>query len=148
MIVTDRKKVLVLRLDLAQQIGRNEALLLSQIDYWLERTHNFAQGRFWVYNSVAAWAKQLGISVGRVKLAASNLELQGLILRRRLSSHPYDRTFSYTICYERLRQMGYEAGRQGNFGRELAGGKADPWDKPWAAENDWNACGEESICPR
>ena len=42
MIVTDRKKVLVLRLDLAQQIGRNEALLLSQIDYWLERTHNFA----------------------------------------------------------------------------------------------------------
>lgn len=143
MIATDRKKVLVLRLDLAQQIGRTEALLLSQIDYWLEHTHNFAQGRFWVYNSVAAWAEQLGLSESRTKLAAASLERQGLILRRRLSRRPYDRTFSYTICYDRLREMGYAAGRRGNFGRELADRKADPWDKPWAAEDDWSACGEE-----
>ena len=148
MIATDRKKVLVLRLDLAQQIGRTESLLLSQIDYWLEHTHNFAQGYFWVYNSLGDWAQQLGISASRVKLAAANLERQGLIIRRRLSRRPYDRTFSYTICYERLREMGYAAGRRGNFGRELAAKSADPWDKPWEAEDDWNMCGEERLCPR
>ena len=148
MIVTDRKKVLVLRLDLAEQVGRTEALLLSQIDYWLERTHHFAAGRFWVYNRVADWAAQLGISVSRAKEAARSLERQGLILRRHMGRHPYDRTLSYTICYERLREMGFTAGRQGAWGRELMGQAkraADVWDRPLSAAED---CEEAEICRR
>lgn len=121
-------------MDMAVKIGRVEALLLAQIDYWLERTHNFVSGHFWVYNTMAEWGRQLGVSESAVKRAAAHLEQLGLIERRRLNRFAYDRTLSYTICYEKLREMGFHAGRRSRTARETA----DPWDKPWdfAAEGE------------
>lgn len=125
MIAADKDRVVVLHLDLAARIGRTEALLLAQIDYWLERSHKFVAGRFWVYNTLDEWGRQLGVSASRVKQAARRLEEMGLIERRRLNRAPYDRTLSYTICYGKLREMGFAAGR-----RATAPAKADPWDMP------------------
>ncbi|MBO5650634.1 MAG: hypothetical protein J6O13_08220 [Selenomonas sp.] len=51
---------------------------------------------------------------------------------RHMARAPYDRTLSYTICYEKLREMGFTAGRRTLSAREAA----DPWDKPWATENE------------
>ena len=127
MIGGDNRRVVVLHLDMAEKIGRLEALLLSQIDYWLERTHHFARGRFWVYNTEAEWGRQLGVSAASIKRAAASLERQGLILRTRLNGKAYDRTLSYSICYERLRDLGFRAGRRGFFGVTE---KADSWDRP------------------
>lgn len=125
MIAAAKDRVVVLHLDLAARIGRTEALLLAQIDYWLERSHKFSGGRFWVYNTLEEWGRQLGVSASRVKQAARRLEEMGLIERRRLNRAPYDRTLSYTICYGKLREMGFAAGR-----RAAAPAKADPWDMP------------------
>lgn len=121
------RQVILLHVDMAAKIGRVEALLLTQIDYWLERTHNFVSGHFWVYNTMAEWSRQLGVSESAVKRAAARLEKMGLIERRRLNRFAYDRTLSYTICYEKLREMGFEAGRRSLAAQEMA----DPWDKPW-----------------
>jgi len=79
-----------------------------------------------VYNTLEAWGKQLALSPKQVKRAALHLERLGLIERRRLNPAPYDRTFSYTICYDRLREMGFVAGRRGPLAKALA----DAWDKP------------------
>ena len=127
MISGDKRRIVVLRLDVAEKVGRLEALLLSQIDYWLERTHHFYQGRFWVYNTEAEWGRQLGVSVASIKRAAASLEKQGLILRTRLNGKAYDRTLSYTICYEKLRAWGFTAGRRGVIAREKP---AVVWDRP------------------
>lgn len=124
MIGMDRKNTLILRLDLAAKVGRTEALLLSQLDYWLGHTHNFAQGRFWVYNTEAEWGRQLGVSATSIKRAAAHLEQMGLIVRARHNRSAYDRTLSYSLCYDKLQALGIEA-RPGNFWQASG---ADPWD--------------------
>ena len=122
-------RVVVVHVEMAAQIGRMESMLLAQIDYWLERSGHFVDGHFWGYNTLEEWARQLGVSGSAIKRAAQSLEKQGLILRRHLARAPYDRTLSYTICYERLREMGFSAGRRSLSARE----SADPWDRPFTA---------------
>lgn len=133
-------RVVMVHVEMAARIGRIEAMLLAQIDYWLERSGRFVDGHFWVYNTMGEWARQLGVSESAIKRAAQRLEKQGLILRRHLARAPYDRTLSYTICYEKLREMGFAAGR-----RSLsAKASADPWDRPLAAYGDF-ADGEDGA---
>jgi hypothetical protein len=134
-------RVVVVHVEMAAQIGRMESMLLSQIDYWLERSGHFVDGHFWVYNTLEEWARQLGVSGSAIKRAAQSLEKQGLILRRHLARAPYDRTLSYTICYERLREMGFSAGRRSLSARE----SADPWDRPLAAVYGDFAEGEDGA---
>ena len=122
--------VVMLHVEVAAQVGRLEAMLLAQIDYWLERTNNFAYGHFWVYNTMAEWGRQLGVSESAVKRAALHLEEMGLIKRCRRNKAPYDRTLSYTICYQKLREMGFAAQRRSEAMRAAE----DPWDKPWTAD--------------
>ena len=141
MISGDNNRVVLLRLDMAEKIGRLEAMLLSQIDYWLEHTHNFADGRFWVYNTESEWGRQLGVSAASVKRAAARLEKQGLILRRRLNGKAYDRTLSYSICYEKLRDLGFRAGRRGFW--QLPD-KVSVWDRPAEAAETWSE-GEDNA---
>ena len=143
MIHSDPKQVLLLRVDLAAKIGRVEALLLSQLDYWLERTYHFHDGRFWVYNTEAAWAGQLGVSVSSIHRASQHLEQQGLILRKRYNRRAYDQTLSYSLCYDTLCKLGFPAGRQG----VVAGtGKTaeDPWDRPLSAMDFYAETGAEA----
>ena len=130
-MISSNGRVVMVHVDMAVQIGRVEAMLLAQIDYWLERNGRFSGGHFWVYNSMEEWARQLGVSLSAVKRAVLRLEKMGLILRRHMARAPYDRTLSYTICYEKLREMGFTAGRRSLMAKDAA----DPWDKPWKAEN-------------
>lgn len=127
MIGMDRKNTVILRLDLAAKVGRTEALLLSQLDYWLGHTHNFAQGRFWVYNTEAEWGRQLGVSASSIKRAAAHLEALGLIVRARHNRSAYDRTLSYSLCYDKLQALGIEARPQAGVASRA---DADPWDSP------------------
>jgi len=43
---------------LATIIGLKEAMILHQIDYWLQRSTNLKKGKIWVYNTVDDWVKQ------------------------------------------------------------------------------------------
>lgn len=133
MITAGTEPVVVLHVDVADKIGMLEALLLAQIDYWVERSHRYKDGHFWVYNTLAEWGRQLSLSPWQVKRAANHLEKLGLIKRRRLNPVPYDRTHSYTVCYEKLREMGFTAGRRGILAREAG----DPWDKPLEDRDFW-----------
>ena len=47
---------------LAREIGLNEALILQQINYWIEINkksgNNYYDGRYWTYNSIRAWQEK------------------------------------------------------------------------------------------
>lgn len=53
---------LVLDRKLACIIGLNEALVLGQIHYWLEKnkecSRNFHEGRYWTYNTIKDWQEE------------------------------------------------------------------------------------------
>lgn len=44
---------------LVREIGLNEAIVLQQINFWLEVNRqngkNFHDGRYWIYNLIRAW---------------------------------------------------------------------------------------------
>ena len=56
----DKSKTLIVNTDLALVLGDlNEAIILNQLNYWLEinkkADKNFIDGKYWVYNSYAEW---------------------------------------------------------------------------------------------
>lgn len=104
--------------DLAVEIGLNEAIVLNQVNYWLEKNkktgNNLRDGRFWVYNSFPKWQEQFPWwSISTVKRIFSSLEEQGLLISGCYNRLKMDRTKWYTIDYEKL-------------GRFFASGQNDP----------------------
>lgn len=53
---------LVVDKHLAKILGLNEALVLQQINYWLEinkkKNNNFHDGRYWTYNTLKEWQEE------------------------------------------------------------------------------------------
>ena len=46
---------------LARLVGLNEAIILQQVHYWLQRSSNIKDGHRWVYNSYPNWYKQMPV---------------------------------------------------------------------------------------
>lgn len=93
---------------LARELGLNEALVLQQINYWIEINKksgkNFYDGRYWTYNSIRAWQENDFdyMSVDTVKRTFAKLESQGFLLVGNYNKDPRDKTKWYTINEERL----------------------------------------------
>ena len=60
-ILFDEQHIIVNK-TLAREIGLNEALILQQINYWIEINkksgNNFYDGRYWTYNSIRVWQEK------------------------------------------------------------------------------------------
>lgn len=99
------KNKIVLNTDLATQIGLNEALVLQQLFYWLEKGIEI-NGRQWVYKTHAKWQKQdfPFWSVSTIKRTLNNLEKLGLIDVEQLSDNNFDRKNYYTINFKKLKE--------------------------------------------
>ena len=71
---------------LARELGLNEALILQQINYWIEINKksgkNFYDGRYWTYNSIRAWQENDFdyMSIDTVKRTFAKLESQEFFL--------------------------------------------------------------------
>lgn len=91
---------LVINPELATRIGLNEAIVLQQVNYWIndkEQGVNF-QGRRWVFNSYESWVKQFPFwSADTVKRAFTSLVKQGCLDVEQLNKSQHDRTNYYTI---------------------------------------------------
>lgn len=105
---------------LAQLIGLHEAVLLNQINYWIEiykkqeencpeTSRHFIDGCWWVYNTYEDWHEQLPyISAKTIQRSLENLEKKGLIVSAKHNKANYDRTKWYTIDYDALDKL-YES---------------------------------------
>lgn len=97
--------------ELAMAIGKDEAIVVNQIEYWLSmfRQQNdierhYKDGRWWVWNTMNAWVDQFGIySYNTLSAIFNKLKKNGiLITSAKYNLESFDRTLWYTIDYERL----------------------------------------------
>lgn len=49
---------LVVLPSLAKEIGLNEAIMMQQIHFWINKRKHFKDGKYWVYNTYDGWADQ------------------------------------------------------------------------------------------
>ncbi|MGF6994625.1 hypothetical protein [Paraburkholderia sp. GAS32] len=88
---------------LACKIGLNEAIVLQQVHYWLQRSTTTADGHRWVYNSLEQWKAQFPFwSTDTVRRTIANLKERGLLVAECLSGNRFDRTPYYRINSETL----------------------------------------------
>ena len=87
---------------LACKIGVVQAVLLQQLQYWLEHSGKYANGDdvLWIYNSYPKWHRQFPFwGKNTIIRGFRALEESGLIRTARFNDRPSDRTLWYTIDY-------------------------------------------------
>lgn len=99
-------------LSVACEYGLNEAVILQNIYYWVDKnaTNNthFHDGRYWTYNSAVAFTKQFPYFTKRqIQYTLEKLEKHGLILVGNYNKQRFDQTRWYALtdkAYELLGQ--------------------------------------------
>ena len=85
---------------LAVRVGLNEAILVQQIHYWLQRSNHTHDGKKWIYNTHDSWLEQFPFwSKATLKRVITSLKSQGLINTGNYNRMKMDRTVWYTINY-------------------------------------------------
>ncbi|KIL72368.1 conserved phage C-terminal domain-containing protein [Bacillus badius] len=94
---------LVILPKLAVAIGLNEAIVLQQLHYWVEKSKNEHDGKYWVYNSHEEWKKQFPFwSKNTIIRTFEKLEKSQLIETGTFNKNKSDRTKWYTVNYRML----------------------------------------------
>lgn len=88
---------------LAVEIGLNEAIVLQQIHYWLQRSTTKINGCAWVYNTVLQWREQFPFwSDDTISRTLKSLRERGIVVAEKLSENPFDKTLFYRIDYSKI----------------------------------------------
>lgn len=88
---------------LAVAVGLNEAIVLQQIHYWLNKSDKIFNGKKWTYNSYKDWQKQLPFWDTRtIQRIFRELEKGQLISTGNFNKMKFDKTKWYTIEYDNL----------------------------------------------
>lgn len=99
------ERPLVVLPSLAKELGSlDEAVILQQIHYWLQRSTNVEEGKRWVYNSMEKWMQQFPWIKSRTTLTRyfNKLEAKGLLITGNYNKAGFDKTKWYTIDYSTL----------------------------------------------
>lgn len=91
----------------ALRYGVDEAIMLWNIRYWIERNEankrHFHDGRYWTYNSAEAFTKLFPFwSSGQIRRILKSLQTQGVLLTGNYNASAYDRTMWYALSDEYL----------------------------------------------
>jgi DnaD/phage-associated family protein len=101
-LLLDEKPILVLP-SLAEKIGLNEAIILQQLNYWIQISKHEHEGRKWVYNTYEDWQMQFPFwSISTIRRAISKLEKEGLLIAGNFNRSHIDKTKWYSIDFEVL----------------------------------------------
>ena len=88
---------------LAVKVGLNEAIVLQQFHYWLQRSKKVRDGYKWVYNSYQDWNKQFPFwSLSTLKRTIKSLEKNGYLVSGNYNKAKFDKTKWYRIDYSKL----------------------------------------------
>lgn len=88
--------------DVATKYGLTEAILLSNLYYWIEHNRanerNYYNGTYWTYNSVKAFKTLFPyLSERKIHNALKRLQEQGIIETGNFNENTYDRTLWYSL---------------------------------------------------
>lgn len=107
---------------LATVIGLNEAIILQQLHYWLEKSNNVKDGFGWIYNTYEEWKNQFPFwSESTIKRTLKKLQERKIIIVGNYNKLKIDHTKWYRIDYEVLDNIEQEAASQ----IELTSGQND-----------------------
>lgn len=89
-------------IDIAKEYGIEEAILLKNINYWIEKNEangkNFYDGYYWTYNSIKAFKELFPyMSEKKIRNTLNKLIENGLIITGCYNSDVRDRTLWYAI---------------------------------------------------
>lgn len=93
--------------DIAAEFGVNEAIMIQNFAYWIGKNaandKHFHEGRYWVYNSVEAFAKLFPFwTAAQIRQILKKLQDKEAIVKGNFNASQYDRTcwyaFSDSIC--------------------------------------------------
>ena len=104
-LLFNKDEILIVNRRLAAIVGLNEAIVLQQVHYWVNRKTGGVEhaGKRWVFNTLEKWQEQFPFwSVDTIKRAFAKLRTEGLLLTEKLSEVGRDRTNYYTIDYAQL----------------------------------------------
>lgn len=92
---------------LAAKIGLNEAMILQQVHYWIEKNkkanRNFHQGKHWTYNTIEEWQEEFPFwSKDTVRRTFKKLRESKIIIVDNFNKSQIDKTLWYTIDYKTL----------------------------------------------
>lgn len=96
--------------EIAQKLGVNEAIIIRNFQHWLGKNKanntNFYKGRFWTYNSIAAFCKIFPFWTERqIRNILKNLTDNGILIKGNFNKNPYDKTIWYSIDEENLNKL-------------------------------------------
>lgn len=98
-----KSRPLVIIPELAVRLGVSEAIILQQVQYWLNDTTSGVEidGRRWIYNTIDQWKEQFPFySEKTIKRAFTNLKNLGVLNVEQLKKASHDRTNYYSINHE------------------------------------------------
>ena len=89
-------------IDIAKEYGILEAVLLSHLQFWIEKNRanetNLFDGEYWTYNSTRAFNELFPyVSERQIKLALKHLRDEGVIQVGNYNTVAYDRTLWYAF---------------------------------------------------
>ncbi|WP_201547877.1 hypothetical protein [Psychrobacter namhaensis] len=92
---------------LASEIGTNEAIVLQQINYWIQKSNKVYDGKRWVYNTTKEWVEKefCFMSESTLKRTITNLKKMGLIESKKLSKHTGYHINYYTINNAKVQEI-------------------------------------------
>ncbi|MCC4373847.1 conserved phage C-terminal domain-containing protein [Limosilactobacillus reuteri] len=90
----------------------DEAVILQQLHYWLQRSNTVRDNHKWVYNSMADWNKQFPwLSRKALSNHFKKLEKRGLIITGNYNKLSFDKTKWYRIDYDAFSHLEQRLGR-------------------------------------
>jgi hypothetical protein len=97
-----------MNLAMAVEYGTNESLFLTNLCFWIEKNKankaHFHQGRYWVYNTMEAWAELFPyFSKEQIRHLIAKLKQQGALFIGTFNKVRYDRTLWYSVSDDVLR---------------------------------------------
>lgn len=88
--------------EVATKYGTNVSILLGNINYWIQKNKengkHFHDGRYWTYNTVAAFHSLMPfMSENVINTALAKAEAEGLLVTGNYNKLPFDRTKWYAL---------------------------------------------------
>lgn len=118
-------RYMVFDVEVATKYGTNVSILLGNINYWIQKNKengkHFHDGRYWTYNTVAAFHSLMPfMSENVINTALAKAEAKGLLVTGNYNKLPFDRTKWYALTEkgERLFQAPQNAATDSPSGSE------------------------------
>jgi hypothetical protein len=88
---------------LAAIMGLNEAIVLQQIHYWLQKSDKIYDDKAWTYATYAEWQAQFPFwSTRTIRRIIDNLTSNFIVVKGNFNKASFDNTLWYSIDYEAL----------------------------------------------